>query len=273
MSNGVLCFANNNSKINYILQAQELAKRVRKYLNLPTSIVTTTPEVVNKEYFDEIINISADTTNFKRYYNGISNHVSLQFNNHNRINSYDITPYDKTLVLDTDVIVCNDDWKHAFNNTHPFQIYKHCIDLNHTRKHNEFEYINDKGIDFYWATAFCFGKNNETKLFFDLLKIIKKNYYHYNLVFDTGSRNFRNDHIFSMGIHIMNGFANKDWTKPLPGRLYYSLDRDILQKIDNDSVQILLQKPEVHGEYILSKTKGMNVHVMNKFSLEEILNV
>ena len=40
MNNGVLCFANNNNKVNYILQAQELATRVRKYLDLPTTIVT-----------------------------------------------------------------------------------------------------------------------------------------------------------------------------------------------------------------------------------------
>ena len=54
MNNGVLCFANNNSKVNYILQAQELASRVRKYLNLPTSIVTSTPNEVDSKLFDKI---------------------------------------------------------------------------------------------------------------------------------------------------------------------------------------------------------------------------
>ena len=34
-----------------------------------------------------------------------------------------------------------------------------------------------------------------------------------------------------------------------------------------------LQKEKVHNEYILASTKDMNVHVMNKFSLERLLNV
>ena len=34
MSNGVLCFANNN-EINYIKQAEQLAIRIKKYMGLP----------------------------------------------------------------------------------------------------------------------------------------------------------------------------------------------------------------------------------------------
>ena len=52
----------------------------------------------------------------------------------------------------------------------------------------------------------------------------------------------------------------------------YTLDRDILQKINDSKLVFLLQKENVHDEYILSSTKGMNVHVMNKFSLERLLN-
>ena len=91
-------------------------------------------------------------------------------------------------------------------------------------------------------------------------------------MYNLGSRNFRNDHVFSIAIHMMNGFTNANWAKDLPGTLYYTLDRDILQKINDSKLVFLLQKENVHDEYILSSTKDLNVHVMNKFSLERLFN-
>ena len=52
MSNGILCFANNNGSINYIKQAVELASRSKKYLNLPVSIVTSTFDKLDIQYHD-----------------------------------------------------------------------------------------------------------------------------------------------------------------------------------------------------------------------------
>ena len=40
MSNGVLCFANNNGKVDYLKQAIFLAERVKKYLDVPISLAT-----------------------------------------------------------------------------------------------------------------------------------------------------------------------------------------------------------------------------------------
>jgi hypothetical protein len=140
------------------------------------------------------------------------------------------------------------------------------------RNYKEFDYINDKGIPFYWATCFYFEKNKENKIFFDLLKHLYDNWSYYSDVYDLGSRNFRNDHLFSIGIHMMNGFEDGNWAKTLPGKMYYTLDRDILHKIHEDEMTFLIQKKNLVNEYILSKTKGMNVHVMNKFSLERKIN-
>ena len=42
MTKGVLLFASNNKSIDYVKQAIFLAKRISKYMDLPTSIVTDT---------------------------------------------------------------------------------------------------------------------------------------------------------------------------------------------------------------------------------------
>ena len=273
MSNGVLCFAHNNGKVDYLKQAELLAKRVEQHLNLPTTLVTSTPnQLQNSKLFDNVIHIPDQNNNLKRYYNGSLSHQRLTFKNNDRVKSYELTPYENTLVLDTDYIICNDSLKPAFDSVHNFQIYKDGIDLCEWRKHKEFDFINDTGIPFYWATCFCFKKSKETKIFFDLLQHLVKNWKHYEQVYNLGSRNFRNDHVFSIAIHMMNGFEDSDWAKELPGKMFYTLDRDFIRKIDNNSLTFLLQKQEYHGEYILSSTKDCNVHVMNKFSLGELIN-
>ena len=273
MSNGVLCFAHNNGKVDYIKQAIELAKRVRKYLNLPTTLVTSTiSELQDTNVFDKVIEIADDNNNVKRYYNGSLHHQKLSFKNNDRVNSYDLSPYDTTLVLDTDYIICNDSFKHAFDSVHDFQIYKDGIDLCEWRNYKEFDYINDTGIPFYWATCFCFTKTHETKTFFNLLQHLVDNWKHYEQVYNLGSRNFRNDHVFSIAIHMMNGFTDGDWAKTLPGKMFYTLDRDIVKTIKDNSLTFLLQKENYVGEYILASTKDCNVHVMNKFSLGELIN-
>tara|TARA_Y100000385_G_scaffold177961_1_gene183955 strand:- start:42 stop:866 length:825 start_codon:yes stop_codon:yes gene_type:complete len=273
MTNGVLCFAHNNGKVNYIKQAEFLAKRVKQHLNLPTTLVTSTPQGLgDNTVFDQVIEIADDNNNVKRYYNGSLHHQRLPFKNNDRVRSYELSPYDTTLVLDTDYIICNDVFNNAFNSTHDFQIYRNGIDLCDWRKHKEFDYINDTGIPFYWATCFCFTKTQETKIFFDLLQHLVSNWKHYDQVYNLGSRNFRNDHVFSIAIHMMNGFTDGNWAKTLPGKMFYTLDRDIVKTIKDNSLTFLLQKENYVGEYILASTKDCNVHVMNKFSLGELIN-
>ena len=78
--------------------------------------------------------------------------------------------------------------------------------------------------------------------------------------------------MFSIAIHMMNGFTNGDWAKTLPGQMFYTLDRDILKKIKDNSLTFLLEKENCTGEYIIASTKVCNVHVMNKFILVELIN-
>ena len=116
MSNGVLCFAHNNGKVDYLKQAELLAKRVEQHLNLPTTLVTSTPnQLQNSKLFDNVIHIPDQNNNLKRYYNGSLSHQRLTFKNNDRVKSYELTPYENTLVLDTDYIICNDSLKPAFD--------------------------------------------------------------------------------------------------------------------------------------------------------------
>ena len=279
-SAGILLFANNNEKIDYLKQAYFLAKKVKYYLNLPTTVVTDSVKYLKDQYrdadvvFDKIVEVSWSAENYfyKNYRDGTLTKIKLQFKNQLRSKAYDISPYNETLLLDTDIILCNNQYIQCFLHNNNFLIYHNACDLSLFRKSNEFTYINDIGVKFYWATAVFFRKSKENKIFFNLLQHIQENWNHYRSIFQINQSYFRNDHAFSIAIHIMNGYTEGDFAKSMPGKLYYTTDKDICYDIKNEKITFLLEKEDYLGEYTLAVTNGLSIHVMNKFSLNRCID-
>ncbi len=276
-SKGALLIARNNNKIDYIKQAIFLAKRIRRFLDIPVSVITDCPDYLNEvnteNVFDKIILIEYKQVNNSRvYYDGTLDSKIDSFRNDARSIAYDLTPYDETLLLDTDFIICNSKLKNCFDLNSNFLVYKKSSDIAKVRDESEFIKVSDFTIDFYWATVVFFRKTELNRIFFNLVKHIQEEWHHYRRVYQIKSAMFRNDYAFSIAIHIMNGFQHGNFSGDLPGTKLYSVDRDILWKIDNDTMTFLVEKEQHLGEYTLLKTKGQNIHVMNKFSLDRIIN-
>ena len=274
---GALLFARNNGKLDYVKQAIFLATRIQKYLQLPVSVITDNVEYlksIDKNcVFDKIISIDAIESIYSRkYFDGSLSSYTANFKNDARYMAYFLTPYDETLLLDTDFIICNDILKKCFESSNNFLIYKHSSDIAKVRDESEFKKISDYSIDFYWATVVFFRKTELNKIFFDLVKHIQDEWFHYKRVYQIESLLFRNDYAFSIAIHIMNGFQQGDFAESLPGTKIYSTDKDVLININNDSMTFLVEKKDHLGEYTVVKAKGQNIHVMNKFSLERIID-
>lgn len=297
MTKGVLVFARNNSEIDYVKQAYFLAKSAKLHLGLPTTIVTDSVEHLkftfpdHREVFDKIIpivwkdeDLNENTTrsktenhSIKFYSDGTLVQKRLQFKNETRTLSFELSPYDETLLLDSDVVIVNDLFNRCFDQDHDFLIYDNAYDLAGFRDYSEFDYISDTSVKFYWATCVFFRKTETNKIFFNLLQHIQENWRHYNSIFQINRSVYRNDHAFSIAIHIMNGYQLGSFAKPMPGKLFYTTDKDILMTINDTELFILLEKQDYLGEYTPLKIEGINLHVMNKFSLnrciDEVLNV
>lgn len=278
MTQGVLIFARNNSQIDYVKQAYFLATRISKYMSLPVSIATDCIDYLKNSFpnydtvFDKIIELPwLETANLRRYHDGTLSGKQLQFKNDSRSQAFDLTPYDETLLLDSDFIVSNNVLLQAFRQSKDLLLYKTGYDLANFRDCSEFEYISDAGVDFYWATAVFFRKTLENKIFFDLIKHIQENWMHYNSIFQINSNLFRNDFAFSIAVHIMNGYQQGDFAGNMPGKLFYTIDRDLLFEIKEDSFLVLVEKEKYLGEYTPIRFQGNNLHVMNKFSLNRII--
>lgn len=208
---------------------------------------------------------------YRKYFDGALTHKRLKFKNDIRVNSYDLSPFEETLVIDCDYIVNNDILKYCWKQDHDFLIHKTAVDLSGYRYDPRLHTLSDKSIEFYWATVFYFKKNQNTRVFFELLNHIQDNWNYYRYVYQIEYALYRNDYAFSIAIHIMNGYQNGSWAQDLPGKLYYVIDRDVLIAHNNSEMKFLVEKEKYKGEYTLLKTKNLNVHVMNKFSLSRTI--
>jgi hypothetical protein len=280
MTRGVLLFALNNSTIDYIKQAIYCAKKIKKHLGIPVALATDNPEYLKSQfpYYEKYIQhvIPLDfysTTQTRRFRDGTMSKRDLEWKNHNRSSAYNITPFDETIVMDTDFIVGNKLLLNAFDTDEDFLIYRHVEDLNQDRPDgHEFNKISDRSVDMYWATVFYFKKTEFMKSFFDLLDHIKENWHFYRLIYQIPFKLFRNDYTFSIAIHMLNGFQRTSWPKTLPGKLWFTTDADVLLKMNDESYSFLLDKKGWVGHYTAGFIKDANIHIMNKFSLNRAID-
>jgi hypothetical protein len=271
MTTGALIFAHNNTEVDYVKIANFAASKVRKHLDIPVTLVTSDEGWLSTQYpdhcFDQVISIEIEPSNKKSFYDGALFSKTLDWNNVTRHRAYDLSPYDTTLVIDSDYIVNSDILKIALERDELFQIYKSSFDLAGWRNTSAFERLNSYSIPFYWATAFVFKKDPVIESFFNLISYIKFNWAYFRALYNLNISPFRNDYAFSIAIHIMNGKTNGEFATALPGTMTYIQDKDLLLEINDDSMKFLVEKQKYIGEYIAAKTTGIDVHVMNKMSL------
>lgn len=278
MSRGVIIFAQNNSEVDYAKISLFAACRAKEYLGVPVSLITDSKDWLlqsqpNAEtVFDKIIPIWTETNQTKKFYDGSLSSKQLIWKNLSRSDCFEYSPYDETLVIDSDYIISSSNLSKIWNNTNDFLIYKSSYDLARWRDSASFDFINPHAISFYWATAFYFKKTDAMRDFFLLIKHIKDHWSYYRSLYFIDTPTFRNDFAFSIAIHIMNGNTYGDFAQPLPGKMYFSLDRDILLDINDTQIKMLVEKENYHGEYTAVKTDGLDVHIMNKFSLTRFLD-
>ena len=277
MKTGAIIFAQNNSGIDYTKLAVFAASRIIEHLQIPVSLITDNPKWLLSTYpdhqFEQIIEIpGSQQTQEKKFYDGSLSSRTLEWKNLSRSQVYNLSPYDRTLVIDSDYILNSDILRSALDNDYDFQIYKDSFDLAFERDNTDFLRINKYSVPFYWATAFIFQKNTITEAFFDLVAYIKANWPYFRLLYNISNPLYRNDFAFSIAIHIMNGKTNSNFAVDLPGKMVYATDEDILITANGNKMKFLTQKKNHLGEYLVAKTTGMDVHVINKISLGRFID-
>ena len=149
MTRGFLIFAQNNSDVDYCKIATFCARRIKKYINLPITLVTDSkewllasqPDAV--DLFDQIITSYTDTTQQRRFSDGSLYSKQLIWKNLSRVEAYDLSPYDETIILDSDYIVSSDYLAHQFDYENDLALFRNSYDLAQWRNTESFKFIRE----------------------------------------------------------------------------------------------------------------------------------
>lgn len=260
---GVLLFAFNNGDVDYVEMACYTAKRVNRFLNLPVSIVTdSNTDLTKYNYtFDKVIIADSDSSNTR------NNTVWL---NKGRYRSMDYTPYDETIVMDTDYLVNSDRLLKTFDLCEDFMCHKNMAFILQPKINQE--RIGIKSIDSVWATTMTFKNTKHTKQIFDCMSMVQENYEHYSSLHSMSIPYFRNDYALAITLRIVNGHIdyNRYFTpwKLLhvgPGStVYRETDTSYIVTYDNRHTAKLKK------EYIT--IKDVDFHMIVKSNFMEIIN-
>ena len=277
MNRGILIFAHNNRQVDYALMAVISGGLAKKHLKVPVSLVTDsstiewmiTSNIFQKaeEVFDQIIEVKKPiTTNQRKLYDGATEKGMVPFVNSNRSSVWELTPYDRTLLIDSDYLIFSNKLEEYWDVDEDVMIGKSMNDLyDYMRVGYHDKYVSDTGIHLYWATTVMFTKNQNSKAFFDLVNFIKDNYQYYGDLFRFNTHQYRNDISFSVAKHILNGFET-NLSDSLPPILT-TLDKDILQDVSENGKLTFLVTPNLDSRFVATAIKDTDVHVMNKESI------
>jgi hypothetical protein len=228
------------------------------------------PEKIIDIAFDEII-ISQETfqVSKRKHFDTPWTQFKADFNNRSRFLSYKYSPYDETIILDTDYIVMNDMFDFVWNNREDLLINKKVVDL----KNNEFENIEDlrlgdHGIPLYWATVVYFKKSPFSKAFFDLVDYIREEYNFFQFLYGFKPSFYRNDFSFSIAVHMMNGYIQNGIKSFTDDTILTSYQKDcIADVISSNEILFLSHNVDEPWKNTLVNINDRNVHIMNKREL------
>jgi hypothetical protein len=255
MTRGVLMFAFNNGVTDYFEMAVRTAKRANQFLHLPVTVVTDY-NTITENYdnpFDSIIIQTSDISNIKD---------KIVWINKGRHKAYELSPYDETLVLDTDYLINSDTL------LQPFQMYDDFMCHTNTSFimiDNRVEKVSNKFIETAWATVIYFKKTNRVKQIFECMEMIQNNYQHYINVFDLSSSMYRNDYSLTMALWIVNGHT-RNQQDYIPWTLLH-LNKEIKAYKVTDTEYVFLNDKQ---KYI--RLKDTDFHLLDKTNFMELTN-
>ena len=280
MTRGVLIFAHNSRDIDYALMAIAAGGLAKKNLNVPVSLVTDAPTIEWMKsvgtydqaaaIFESIIEVDKPITDNQRTLNDGNQSKTVPFVNANRASVWDLTPYDRTLLIDSDYLVLSDTLNEYWDVDQDVMIGVAMKDIHYQDRSGYHDrYISDTAPHLYWATTVMFTKNATSQLFFDLVNTIRNNYSYFGNMYGFDTRQFRNDIAFSIAKHIMDGFVTNTAGSLPP--VFTAIDKDILISV-NDTKLTFLINTNLDSNYCATTVQGHDIHVMNKQSLIRNIN-
>ena len=262
MSRGILLFAINTEQRSYVTMANYCAKQIRLHLNLPVSVVTNSQ--VDESLFDEII-VTDPSVPQQRSISG----KTESWNNFNRYQAYRLSPYDETILLDTDYICNSDQLLKLFDIDKDFLCHRTRRYLGARSETTVEQY--GKNYDMLWATVVYFRRSSVAESIFDMIAMIQENYAHYSKIYGFRTQPYRNDYALSIAVNTVFGHVDSSEIH-IPWSLTNVEFETDIELIDGTWTISFDKIVEQERRRYRITTVNQDLHILNKDALERIIN-
>jgi len=199
-----------------------------------------------------------------RWFGDIQDHVP--WHNGNRVDAYNLSPWDQTLVLDADFLINSEELKVVLDSPQEFMCFRSAFNL----ARPEEEFLNTFGTyryPMYWATVMMFRRSNTAQYIFDAMQMIRENWKHYRDLYHIAQPAYRNDYALSIALGIVSGQTLKvdaiPWGMPsVVPESKLTLDNETFWNIEYQDAQ---------GKCKTVSIVGVDFHAMGKRDLGEIV--
>lgn len=247
MTTGALIFARNNEQIDYVAMAEWSARRIQRHLGIPTHIVTDDSEISsNSRHFEDV--------------------GTVTWHNLNRMDAYQLSPWDRTLMLDADYVVATDQLQSVLQADQDFLAHDRAYDVTGI---NDFSGLNSFGahaMPMWWATVVMFRRSRHVELIFDAMRMIRDNWTHYRNIYGNRNAAYRNDHALTIALGTVNGHTLDHPT--IPWGLASLTPQHQLTQVDEDCFRVDYITAENRPRWI---TLTQDFHAMGKRHLGDIV--
>lgn len=245
-SKGIVVFAFNTDKVDYVGIADKTSAIGNRTLGLPVTLVTDYDSDPKFNY-DNIIRVENKKSNIRPTRSG----EIKQWRNFDRYMAFELSPYYETLLVDIDYLILDDSLLKLFETDFDYKLMFNTVSPDGQMSTD----MGFRSLDFIWATVVLFRKTAKSKMYFDLIGRIQRNYAYYKALYNcTGT--YRNDFAFAIANHILNGYIT-DKTLGIPWQMI-SFD-DIVNSIEFHNNMLLVRE---QSRCVI--TPVQNLHIMDK---------
>lgn len=264
MKTGALLFAHNNKTYDYVKLAEWTAINVIRHLDLPVTLVTDHDAQVSDGIFDMVIRIDPGAGSL-RYFNDTNS--SDYWYNDSRVQSYDLSPYDRTLVLDSDYVVASPVLRLPMVSHVEFLCHKRANAVGMSSDW-EANYFGQHRFPMAWASVMVFSKTSSVKFIFESMKMVQRNWQHYKNLYQVGKMHYRNDYALSIALGLYTGHSQIFHS--IPWNLLTVLPEHTIERSDAlDKYKIKYKNLEGKQQWLDLNLKDF--HAMCKNSLGELV--
>jgi hypothetical protein len=272
---GMLMFAHDNGLFDYGKMAYASSLAAVHHIDEPVSLVTDilTWRRLTENYpraeslFEQLFFVEPDTPNERQFDLADGTTTKAEYHNTTRLKAYELSPYDETLLIDTDVLIQDSSLTKVWGSKSAVRMNCEVSEMvKEMYGGNTIVKLEEKSMPIFWATICYFRQCPMASKLFEWAQYVVENYSYYGVLYGFPTAIIRVDFALTVAAHIMSGCVHKARTvvEPLPNETTtFAWNKDIMIDVEKGRTTFLTQ---FNGQGFPVSTYR-TVHCLNKDSL------